>query len=326
MLTQAPTRALGPSIPFFTIGLTTYKRPTLLAKAIQSVLAQTYEDYEFIIVDDASSDDTEYIVKRFENPTLQYIRQPTNQGVGPARNEVIRRAQGKFIVFIDDDDRFPPDFLSNAYRALRDLPASVGFAVSAQRIFQKTGEEEIFLKENNYGYTSTVVKPGRDFLQRPWGGTSGLIVRTCAAREINGFSTERLPVEDTLFMVQLSTKWDFAILPQVQMLVYSIDGDQMTKNNAKIGAGFERIGDFEDIRTFPKTRLRFYRKSARQYYAADQRENGRRSLAKALRIAPLSYRTWCLFILLEFNKRLPHNIRRRFLGDYRNGFHSEDGA
>jgi hypothetical protein len=86
----------------------TYKRAQLLKKAIISALAQEQAgelfDMEIIVVDDCSPDDTAGIVAEF--PTVQYVRLPENRGASGARNAGIKRAKGKYVALLDDDDEF----------------------------------------------------------------------------------------------------------------------------------------------------------------------------------------------------------------------------
>jgi glycosyltransferase involved in cell wall biosynthesis len=80
----------------------TYNRARLLPAALDSVLAQTYRNWEIVVVDDGSTDDTEAVVGRYGD-VVRYVRQP-NGGVGAARNTGIRHAQGDLIAFLDSDD------------------------------------------------------------------------------------------------------------------------------------------------------------------------------------------------------------------------------
>ena len=84
----------------------TYNRAHLLPRAIKSVLSQTFKDFELIIIDGGSIDNTEDVVKSFKDPRIIYINQGINQGISAAKNVGIMKAKGKYIAFIDSDDEW----------------------------------------------------------------------------------------------------------------------------------------------------------------------------------------------------------------------------
>ena len=92
--------------------ITTYNRSEILRCAIGSVLAQTSDDFELIIVDDASSDSTAQVVASFEFPRIRYIKQKENQGLPATRNTGLRHAHGKYMAYLDDDDEWLPGKLA----------------------------------------------------------------------------------------------------------------------------------------------------------------------------------------------------------------------
>src|SRR5213593_3007644 len=94
--------------PTFTVVIPTYNRKRTILAAIKSVLSQTYADFEAIVVDDGSSDDTRSVVTALEDPRIHYLWQP-NGGGSKARNTGIDAAQGKYIAFLDSDDQFLPN-------------------------------------------------------------------------------------------------------------------------------------------------------------------------------------------------------------------------
>jgi glycosyltransferase involved in cell wall biosynthesis len=88
----------------------TYNRANFVTEAIDSVLSQTFLDYELIVVDDGSTDDTKDVLLRYEG-RIKYIYQP-NSGVGAARNAGVRCAVGEWLAFLDSDDTWLPEYLS----------------------------------------------------------------------------------------------------------------------------------------------------------------------------------------------------------------------
>lgn len=79
--------------------------------SIESVVAQTYQNWELIIVDDNSSDDTALIVREYDDPRIRYYRNGSNQGAALSRNRALREAKGRWIAFLDSDDLWEPEKL-----------------------------------------------------------------------------------------------------------------------------------------------------------------------------------------------------------------------
>lgn len=99
------------------ICIPTYNRKDYLAETLKSVYAQTYKDYEIIVVDDGSTDGTEEMVKNGKYGNLRYCRQE-NAGDAAARNRLIDLAQAELITFIDSDDLLMPDAVERMVKAM----------------------------------------------------------------------------------------------------------------------------------------------------------------------------------------------------------------
>lgn len=104
-----------------------HNRETFIRDSIDSVLAQTFTDFELIVVDDGSTDTTAAIVKSYTDPRIRLIRQP-NQGVSVARNTGLEAAQGKFITFLDSDDLYYPEFLKTLYHLMQSNETEMTFS------------------------------------------------------------------------------------------------------------------------------------------------------------------------------------------------------
>lgn len=94
-----------------------YNTGKFIAESINSVIAQTYTDWELIIVDDASTDDTDEVVKKFTEPAevnaskIHYLKNAQNSGAAVSRNRALRESHGKWIAFLDSDDLWAPEKL-----------------------------------------------------------------------------------------------------------------------------------------------------------------------------------------------------------------------
>jgi glycosyltransferase involved in cell wall biosynthesis len=101
------TKVIMHSEPFFSVILPTYNREKMLPNAIRSVIAQEFSEWELIVIDDGSTDNTNKIVADFQDARIMYIYQE-NAERSAARNNGIRHARGKYIAFLDDDDEYLP--------------------------------------------------------------------------------------------------------------------------------------------------------------------------------------------------------------------------
>jgi len=112
-------------MPRVSVIIPTYNRAHVVGEAIDSVLAQTYRDFEIIVVDDASTDNTQEVLARYlseHGERIRYIRRETNGGAGAARNDGIRVSTGEFIAFLDSDDLYLPARLHAAVEFLDHRP------------------------------------------------------------------------------------------------------------------------------------------------------------------------------------------------------------
>lgn len=105
----AEKRENDASADLVSVVVPTHNRAELLRMSIQSILAQTYQNLEIIVVDDASTDITPQVVTGFNDQRIRYIRHNQKRGGSAARNTGIRAASGVYIAFLDDDDQWEPD-------------------------------------------------------------------------------------------------------------------------------------------------------------------------------------------------------------------------
>lgn len=105
-------RSEGAGTGAFSVVVCTYNRAHIVGRAIRSVLEQTWDDFELIVVDDGSVDDTAALVASFTDPRVRGVHR-VNGGLSAARNTGIAAATGRFIIFLDDDDEVDPDWLGS---------------------------------------------------------------------------------------------------------------------------------------------------------------------------------------------------------------------
>lgn len=108
-------------IPFFTIIIPTYNRANTIRRPIDSILAQTFANWELIVVDDGSTDETKEIIESYNEKRIQYVWQE-NQERSIARNHGISLAKGEWICFQDSDDEYLPEHLQVLNEAIIQYP------------------------------------------------------------------------------------------------------------------------------------------------------------------------------------------------------------
>jgi glycosyltransferase involved in cell wall biosynthesis len=117
---------MQPRNPFVSVILPTYNRAQTLFRAISSVMEQSFRDFELIVVDDGSSDETLALIDSFVDERLIYIRLTHNAGVSAARNHGIRASRGALIAFQDSDDEWLPQKLELQVARMRPSDSLVG--------------------------------------------------------------------------------------------------------------------------------------------------------------------------------------------------------
>lgn len=131
--------------PLVTVYMPTYNRASLLSRAIESVLAQTYSNFELIIVDDGSTDNTHELLAAYakQDSRVTYYINEHNQGACVSRNRAIKKAQGEFVTALDDDDYFLPNRLSVLLDNWFKLPDDKAFIFSNKKLLRVDGDAVI---------------------------------------------------------------------------------------------------------------------------------------------------------------------------------------
>jgi glycosyltransferase involved in cell wall biosynthesis len=109
--------------PFFSIVIPAYNRASYIGKTLQSVLNQSCKDFEVLVVDDGSADNTGEVVAAFHNPCVKYFKKENGER-GAARNYGVRQASGKYVTFLDSDDLLRINHLEQAKLFLEEHPGA----------------------------------------------------------------------------------------------------------------------------------------------------------------------------------------------------------
>jgi glycosyltransferase involved in cell wall biosynthesis len=130
-------------MPLVSVILPTYNRAASIGGAIRSVLDQTVQDFEIVVVDDRSLDQTEEVVNRFRDRRIRYLRLARNSGEAASRNAGVLQAGGRYVAFLDDDDSWVPEKLA-LQLAEFDASGTVGLVYSwRETLFNLTGRSSV---------------------------------------------------------------------------------------------------------------------------------------------------------------------------------------
>jgi len=171
-----------------------YNKEQSVVATIQSVLAQTYTDYEIVVVDDGCTDASVSVVQTQMQNTdkIRLIRQK-NAGVSAARNTGIRNAQGEYVAFLDADDYWEPEVLNEYVRLINDFPDATLYALGCGTMVNDVKYPcQCSVKPNYRGYLIDVWEHHPIFLST----ASCCCCRTCTAIQIGGFDIRMTHGED----------------------------------------------------------------------------------------------------------------------------------
>ncbi|HSZ74527.1 MAG TPA: glycosyltransferase family 2 protein [Rhizomicrobium sp.] len=182
--------------PFFSVVIPVYNRADALKTALESVRAQTCQDFEIVVVDDGSRDNPAEIVDAFNDPRIRFIRQE-NRGGGAARNTGLDAARGRFVALLDSDDQFLPHHLERMKDLLDGSTDLVGYA----KMIVDRGNGRTLLKPPRAlgpdEHMATYLLCDRGFVP-----TITIVVETNMARRIR-YHEDLHAAEDTDFALRL---------------------------------------------------------------------------------------------------------------------------
>jgi len=226
---------LEPVPPAVTVIVPTYNRAATVGRAIRSVLRQTCREWELIVVDDASTDSTEQVVKSFSDPRIKYIRHAQNRRVSAARNTGIRAAQGEYVAFLDDDDEWLPEKLAKELEAFRGSDAQVGLVYTGKTVFDERGRilQVRMAVESGWVYEAMLK---RHFIGSP----SRVTVKKEILERVGGFDENFVNCQDYDLWLRVAKISKIAGVPRLLVKRYLLS-DQMSGSLRRICEGWEQI-------------------------------------------------------------------------------------
>lgn len=198
----------------------TYNREKEIGRAIRSVLRQTYDNCEIIVVDDGSTDGTEEAVKQIGDARIRYIRSESNQGAAFARNVGIRASTCRYIAFLDSDDEWHPAKLELQMHRLLCASEEVGLVYCRMGREQEDGSGRVYMPPYECRKESLEGDMFRFLLWRNLIGTPAMLVRR-ECLEAVGMFKESLPcLEDYELILRIAEKWKIAFVDEVLVEIH----------------------------------------------------------------------------------------------------------
>ncbi len=192
--------------PLVSICIPTYNREKMVGKAIGSALAQTYRNIEVIVVDNASTDATEAVVRSYADPRLKFFKNPTNLGLFGNFNQCLAHAQGEFIHILHSDDYIDPRFTEHCIRFYQEHP-STGLTFTQAYYLSAQSEASIRYSERDEvipapeGFVRILT--GRQFIVCP-----SVMIRRAVYDDCGIYATEYPYSSDYYQWLKITRKYD----------------------------------------------------------------------------------------------------------------------
>lgn len=300
-------------MPKISVIIPTYNRAHLIGRSIKSVLNQTYQDFELIIVDDGSTDNTEEIVKNINDERIIYILHKENKGPSAARNTGIKASKGEFIAFQDSDDEWFPEKLTTHMDVFDNSPPEVGVVYSG--FFRIESNKKIYIPKD--GVTKKEGRIHSELLKHNFIGTPAVLIKKQCFEKTKLFDESLPALEDWELWIELSHYYDFKYINKPLLnSYYTPNGVNMQQNRYK---ALEIIltNHLEDFNANKKILSNYYLSIGNHLCSNGAFKNGRNYLIKSVKANYLNARALSLILISvlgqdAFSKimHVYHTIRR----------------
>jgi glycosyltransferase involved in cell wall biosynthesis len=313
-------RVLTSNMPKVSVIIPTHNRAHFLRGAILSVLNQTFQDFEIIVVDDASTDNTSEVVAAFNDERIRFLRHDTNKGGSAARNTGILNSQCDYIAFLDDDDEWLPEKLGKQMDILLASPPDVGGVytgyVMVDRASGRVIDQRLPTKRGDLS---------KDLLiSNCIGGTSSVLLRKNCLQKV-GLFDENLPrSQDFDLWLRIANVFLFEYVPE-PLYKYYIHENRISTNLDVLSRGLEIVAKkYKDLPLSKTAYSKEYMSLGVMFCLAGNAKEGRKALVKSIKMAPFRikhYSYLCLSVLgadnlqrlIEMKDKLRSKKRRQAL-------------
>lgn len=211
---------------YFSVVIPVYNKEKFVVKTIESVLFQTFTDYEIIIVNDGSTDQSEAKVLEFRDNRIQYFSKK-NEGVAAARNFGIKKAKADYICFLDADDYWYPNFLETMHRFTAKFPEQKVFAAAVEiETRNKTIPAHYSIpKKSNYEIVNFFDASQKECVL--W--TSSVCIHKSVFEKVGTFDTNIKHGEDTELWIRIGLQFPIVFTPKI-LARYVYDDKSISRN------------------------------------------------------------------------------------------------
>ena len=292
--------ANGRTVPRVSVVIPTHNRSGFLRRAVRSVLGQTFQDFEIVIVDDASSDDTREVVASLGDPRIRYFRHEHNRRIAGARNTGVSNSTGEYIAFLDDDDEWRRDKLEKQVDMLDTSAPTVGAVYAAFARVDVASGEVVNI--------SQVVKRGHilhDLCSRNWVGTASTVcVRRRCFEEVGLFDESVAFGEEYDMWIRIAHRFDFRYIDEV-LVGYGLHARRLSRNFDVMMNGLKRqLAKYDTFfASDPVNHSRRYMSLGRLCCYSGNARAGRRAFWKAIKLWPYSPKYYLYLGLALFGAR-----------------------
>lgn len=220
-------------MPYFSIIVPLYNKESFVRDALNSILKQTYTDYEVIIVNDASTDDSAIVAETFLSDKIRIIQHDKNKGLAAARNTGIQNATSNFITYLDADDVWKPTFLEHIFSLTQEFSEAQIFATNYEEIWGTTlkipvnGSEN--LDSNFKGYIDFFALN----LKQGIYCHGSVCFHKSVFEKIGLYNEEILFSEDLDFNIRANYHFKLAYSNSPQMIYFMQTSNQITNSSIK---------------------------------------------------------------------------------------------
>ncbi len=207
-----------PMAPAVSVIVPTHNRAHLIGETLQSILAQTFQDFEIIVVDNGSTDGTDRVVAALADPRIRYYWQEDTGVPADSRNAGVRMAQGKYVAFLDSDDLWRPEKLEKQLALFARRP-EVGWGYSGAVVFISNDPAKAQPRRVRM-YRGQVLVP---LVLGNFVVCSSIMIRRDILDEVGGFNPEFTRADDYDLLLRIAEKYecDYVDEPLVALRVHS---------------------------------------------------------------------------------------------------------